>query len=156
MTQVIAQIRNATPTQNLNGLVFVNIPIAGEVDELDSPYFSIGGAGVVCNFNGRCRVTVHTSQRVSGTRNAVKIRSAVGGVGQPIEGKTGYIRNTTGHRAATCTASQFVRVNSGDEITLQARRDSDNVANTPGEAGGCMILIEAEVNRPIVQSEPSS
>lgn len=138
----IAQVRNTSQTANLNhSTSWAIIAITGESDFIDAD-FSAGSTGIVCNFDGRAKVTTHIGYTVSGARVNVLVRAAVGGVGQPIEGKSGYVRNATGHTEASCTAIQYVTVSSGDEVTLQTKRESSTSTTTLGDAGKCMILVE--------------
>jgi hypothetical protein len=105
--------------------------------------FTAGATGITCSFTGRIKVTVHiTSNSATGARVAPIVRAAVGGVGSPIEGATGYIRNLDGHFTTTCTATCFLSVTSGDVVTLQTKQGSTVLDVTTGVAGGCMILIE--------------
>ncbi len=142
-TNSIAQLRNSGQTTNLNhGTSWQNIAIDGHQDFMDDPDFTNGVNGIVCNFSGRVKVTTHIGYTVLGARVNCLVRCAVNNVGQPIEGKSGYVRNSSGHNEASATAIQYVSVNYGEEITLQTKRESSVTTNTLGDNGKCMILLE--------------
>ena len=136
----IAQVRNTSAISNLNGSTsFTDVAITGISDFMDTG-FTAGSTGIICGFTGRIAVTVHILQSASSARTNVKVRAAVGGVGSPIEGATGYIRATSDHNESSSTATSFMSVTSGDEVTLQTQQEG-NTGTVTGPAGGCMISI---------------
>ena len=137
----IAQVRNTSAISNLNGSTsFTDVAITGISDFMDTG-FTAGSTGIICGFTGRIAVTVHILQSASSARTNVKVRAAVGGVGSPIEGATGYIRATSDHNESSSTATSFMSVTSGDEVTLQTQREAA-LGTVQGPAGSCMISVK--------------
>jgi hypothetical protein len=138
----IAQVRNSGTISDVNGTAsFTDVAIAGISDFMDAG-FTAGSTGIVCGFTGRIKVTVHIRMSSTGERVAPMVRAAVGGVGSPVEGATGYMRNLNTHDKSSSTATCFLSVSSGDEVTLQTAQGSDVTTTAPGLLGGCMISIE--------------
>lgn len=138
---IIAQVSNTDVSTNINGGAWANVPINGSTDFLDSG-FSIGtNGGIICNFSGRIKVTGHVGYTVSGARVNVKIRIAIAGVGDALEGKSGYVRNATGHNESSVDVSKYFSVTSGQEVTIQSRSEAAEITTTM-DFGGSMLLIE--------------
>tara|TARA_R110000782_G_scaffold131761_1_gene223626 strand:- start:30 stop:2126 length:2097 start_codon:yes stop_codon:yes gene_type:complete len=139
---VIAQVRNSAQIADVNSTAnFANVAITGISDFMDTG-FTAGSTGIVCGFTGRVEVTVHIRMDSAGVRVAPRVRAAVAGVGSPIEAATGYIRNTSSHDKASSTATCFLSVTNGDEVTLQTAQGSSETTACIGVLGGCMISIE--------------
>jgi hypothetical protein len=136
----IAQVRNTSAISDLNGTTsFTDVAITGISDFMDTG-FTAGSTGIVCGFTGPIAVTVHILQTSNVQRSAVKVRAAVGGVGSPIEGASGYIRDSSGHNESSSAATSFMSVTSGQEVTLQTMQEAASGTVT-GPAGSCMISI---------------
>jgi hypothetical protein len=136
----IAQVRNTSAISDLNGTTsFTDVAITGINDFMDTG-FTAGSTGIVCGFTGRIAVTVHILQTSNVQRSAVKVRAAVGGVGSPIEGASGYIRDSSGHNESSSAATSFMSVTSGQEVTLQTMQEAA-AGTVTGPAGSCMISI---------------
>jgi hypothetical protein len=141
----IAQVRNSATIANVNGTTgWTNVAVTGITDYMDDGFVA-GATGIVCNFTGRVKVTVHLYMDIAGAeqRAAPKIKAAVAGVGGPIIGATGYLRNNVGdHTNSSCTAVAFFDVVSGNEVTLQSAQGSTTTGVVTGVIDACMILIE--------------
>lgn len=146
----VAQVRNDGATTNLNhSTAWQNIVVSGHDDQMDDD-FAAGATGVICNFVGRVKCTAHIGFSIDSAANiqrpAPLLGVAVGGVLQPILGKTGYIRDTSGHEEASCTVVQYIDIpSSGDEVTIQTKRETTRTGTVTGDDGGCMILLERAV-----------
>jgi hypothetical protein len=138
----IAQVRNTSAISDLNGTIgFTDVAITGISDFMDSPYFSAGSTGIVCNFDGRIEVYVHILQSNStNARTNVKVRAANGAAESPIEGAGGYIRDSDNNDESSSAATVKMTVADGDEITLQTMQEAAS-GTVVGPAGSCMISI---------------
>jgi len=136
----IAQVRNTDVTTNINAVTWTDLPANGISEGLDSVY-AMGANGVICNFNGRVKVTAHVSYFSAVARVSVAVGIAVDGVLQPVIGKSGYLRATNGHNNSSASVSRYVLVSVGDEVTIQTMQDAQAGAATMDD-GGCQLMLE--------------
>lgn len=137
----IAKVRNSAVIANINSAAaWTTRQIVGINDEMDAG-FSPGPNGIICGFNGRVKITTHIAYNVAGARVNVLVRGAIDGVGLPIQGRSGYVRNASGHTQGSAMAIDTANVTTGQEVQLQTFREAVSTI-TPGAIGDLMIMVE--------------
>lgn len=121
------QVSNGASTTNINAATTDNQPVLGTLGLSDSSDFTHDSANnrVTCNFDGVIEVDVSLGVQANTARYNGRLYVTQNGTRASAPGKTGYIRNTSGHNESSMHVNGFLlSVSDGDQISIIIDRES--------------------------------
>lgn len=101
--------------------------------------FTVTAANITVPENGIYAVSVNALYQSAGPRPSTLVRLAINGVGGAEEGRTGYIRNTSGHQESSAGFTTLYELEADDLLTIQFKREA-NPSTVNLESGSYITL----------------
>ena len=138
-----AQLRNATaPNVNAN-IDWGTVPMG--ITDFTQGQFAISGDGIECQFTGVIKATAHLSYFGNQTIRTNPIIRLAGPAATPqiVQGKSGYIRDGTGHDESSVTIPGIMfNVVAGEVVTVEVKRETTAGGVVTIPVGGSFLLVE--------------
>ena len=138
-----AQLRNATaPDVNAN-IDWGTVPMG--ITDFTQGQFAISGDGIECQFTGVIKVTAHLSYFGNQTLRTNPIIRLAGPAATPqiVQGKSGYIRDGSGHDESSVTIPGIMfNVVAGEVVTVEVKRETTATGAVTIPVGGSFLLVE--------------
>ena len=138
-----AQLRNAVAT-NVNAFTdWTTVPMG--ITDYTVGQLAVSGDGIQCQFSGVIKVTAHLSYFGNQTARTNPIIRLAGPVATPqiVQGKSGYIRDSSGHDESSVTIPGIIfNVTAGEVVTVEVKRETTATGAVTIPIGGSYLLVE--------------
>ena len=140
-----AQLRNAAATNVNSSTNWTLIPM-GIIDFQEGAFaVSAGNNGIQCLFDGVVKVVAHISMfgnQTIRTNPIIRLAGAVD-IPQNVQGKSGYIRDGTGHEESSSSIPGIkFNVTNGEVITLESKKETTAGGVVTIPVGGSFLSVE--------------
>jgi len=133
---------NTNTTTNLNNLGLTTVPILGTVTQPGpTGYFTQVGNAVRADRAMRVKISANLNVFSNQARQNLRVGFAINGTLQNFTGRSGYIRDASGHQESSLHPSQFLDLAANDLVTLVSQREG-NVGTVTMLSNSSNLMIE--------------